>query len=205
MKKFAKLFLLATVWLSFLWLSFAQNWENPIYNADVIASSECQCSTQPISLFAVYCLVWILILSIFIMPSQWIFKKTWQKPWKSLVPIWNLYSLFGIATSRFWQLISLLVILLLFWIFIYGKFIYPTSSYSSCCDWERIIWMDFWIFALFLCIFIVHFYCLARKFGLKVFYSICLALFFPIWVRILSFGNYKYIGNKENENNLESK
>ena len=205
MKKLARLFLLAAVWLSILWLSYAQDWNDSIYNTNVIASSKCQCATQPISPFAVYCLIWILILSIFIMPSRWIFKKAWQKPWKSWVLIWNFYSLFGVATSKFWQSLSFLVIILLFWIFIYGKFIYPSSSYSHCCNWDRIIQMNLWIFALFLCIFIIQFYCLARKFGLKLFYSICLALFFPIWVRILSFGNYEYIGNKENTKNLELK
>ncbi len=205
MKKLTKLFLLSVMWLSFLWLSYAQDWIAPDYNMDVIPSTGCQCSLPPISLFAMGCLIRILILSVLIMPSRWIFKKVWKKPWKSLIPIWNLYSLFGIATSKFWQSLSFLVIILLFWIFIYGKFIYPSSSYSHCCNWDRIIQMNLWIFALFLCIFIIQFYCLARKFGLKLFYSICLALFFPIWVRILSFGNYEYIGNKENTKNLELK
>ena len=204
MKKFAKFLLLAIVWLTFLWLSYAQEWSEP-YIREIVPRKLCPCSLQQIGDFASYSLILILFLSLLIMPSWWIFKKAWLKPRKSLVPIWNIYTLFGITSSKFWQLLYLFIIILFVWIFIYGEFIYPASSYSSCCEWERIIWMNLWIFALFLCIFIVQLYCLARKFGLKVFYSICLALFFPIWVRILSFGSYEYIGNKENENNLESK
>ena len=203
MKKFARFLLFAIVGLSFLWLSFAQEWTEP-YIREIVPRNLCPCSLPPIADFALYSLILILFLSLLITPSWWIFKKAWLKPRKSLVPIWNIYTLFGITSSRFWQLLYLFIIILFVWIFIYGKFVYPTSSYSSCCDWERIISMNLWIFALYLCIFIIHFYCLARKFGLKIFYSICLALFFPIWVRILSFGNYEYIGNKENEKNLES-
>ncbi len=205
MKKLSIFFLFVVVWLSLLWLSYAQDWTALDYNVDVIPSTRCHCGLPPISTVAVYCLIWILILSILIIPSRWIFKKAWKKPWKSLIPIWNLYGLFSITASKFWQLFSLSVVVLLFWIFIYGKFIYPLSSYSHCCDWDRIIRMNLWIFALFLCIFIIQFYCLARKFGLKVFYSACLALFFPIWIRILSFGNYEYIGNEENIKNVGSK
>lgn len=202
MKGFVKL-LLMVIWLLFSWITYGQDWASPTYE-QAILKSECACWLPPIALVAIYCLIWVLLLSILMMPSWWIFKKAWKIPWKSLIPIQNLYILSGVTTSKILQLFSSLMLLALFWIFVYGTFIYPISSYSNCCKWDWIIWMNLWIFALFLCIFIIQFYCLARRFGLKVFYSALLALFFPIWVRILSFGNYKYINNKEDNKNLES-
>ena len=202
MKKISRLFLLLVIWVLYLWVSYAEDWWNADYNPTALDYS-CPCWLPIIAPIALFCLIWITVLAILIMPSRWIFKKAWVKPRKSLIPISNLYTLFGIATSKFLQLFSLLILIFLFWIFIYGTFIYPNTSYSNCCKGEWIIWMNLWIFVLYLCLFLFQLYSLARKFGWKIFTSILFALFFPIWVRILTFGNYEYIWDNKSSEILE--
>ena len=214
MKKLAKFFLFAIVWLSFLWLSYAQDMEN---NAEYY-SPTCLCGYSAIFSQELYFWLFMLvfILSLLIFPLFKIFRKSGQKSFHSLIPFRNLYTLSKITSNKVWRILFVWIyVLLIFYflsLFIFGKPIreYIRQKYErGCCDAKEALNIVFYLIPLLLLIcFFLAFICLSyhlpRKFGRKRFYSILFALFFPVWVRILSFGNYEYIGNKENTKNLES-
>lgn len=223
MKRFAKLFLLTVVWLSFLWLCYAQDWTdlraNP--NSDYFFRW-CQCWWQPVhTLFILTDLIIIsLLISLLLFPLRNTFKKSGQRPRYSVIPFRNIYILIKINSSTktkkmFIFFYALLCCLLTIWI---GKHydINPIQEYlyqifsHGCCEWRIIVnvmfrWLPILLFGCDFLILLLQLYKLARSFGWRKLNSVLFALFFPIWVRILSFGNYEYIGNKENENNLKSK
>jgi hypothetical protein len=210
MRKISKFLLFAIVLLSFLWLTNAQNWGyNVEYNQNVIWKWAALCQCDPPLEVAFYrfflIILWLILLSL----SLWTiflgrkFKKVYKNTRLFYVPILNLYPLFKIILGKFWFYLIALVTWFL-WYFVYINRDWCCHHLNS--DTTRIV--IFYtilitrILSILLLIWIL--YRLARNFGWKRINSILFALFFPIWVRILSFGNYEYIKSKENNKNLES-
>lgn len=209
MKKLAKFFLLAVVWLSFLWLSYAQDWTDRRSNPNADNFRWCQCLYSPeVYFLAISCIYKILLVSFLIFPLRNVFKKAWQKPRHSIIPLLNLYTLFDISKRKMFKKIFVWICFVILFFVIFGdkiQYYYFVRSNGCCTD---LIWIDILLrtsLSIFILLLSLQLYHLARDFGWKKFKSILFVLFFPIWVRILSFGNYEYVWNKKDDNNLESK
>lgn len=167
-----------------------------------------------ISIFLI-CLLLLMSLSVF--PLYRVFEKLWQKWWKSLVPVKNLYYLVDLLKIRkisaiWWFLVILLV-------FIISLYVYLLPPCMSICNikWcsrgdDVICWFDNLCFMLSLIpviiVFFIYdyfalvsFYRLFRKFGWNKWCSVLWTIFFPIWASILWFWNFKpqweKLGNKK--------
>ena len=205
--------LLAILWLCFIWVTYAQDWDssdtwaNP--DSTTIYNHSCQCLYQPeVFNLAHSGIIIMLMMSILLFPLRKAFKKVWQKPRYSIIPLRNVYILFKINGHKILRKIFVWIcILMLFFVIFWDSIQYYFYEWSNGCCTHLTginILLRVSFFASVLLLFF-QLYCLARKFGLKKINSILFSLFFPVWVRILSFGNYEYIWNKENDNNLESK
>jgi hypothetical protein len=215
MKKIARFLLLMVMWLVFHWISYGQDWSDPAYIDSF--SDMCQCLYQTHS--TKWYLIFVIIISLLIFPSRKIFEKSGKKQWHSIIPFYNIHALFKINSSKRLKIISSSIYISLFFLVLLWferrfhtnpiqEYIMETFSHG-CCEWRIILDTIFRrlplvLFVCFFLILLLHLYKLARNFGWKRINSILFALFFPIWVRILSFGNYEYIGNKESTKNLES-
>jgi hypothetical protein len=210
MKKLTKLFLLAVVWLSLLWLSYAQNWWfSAEYNPSVIWANKCQCDGPFEAIFSEFFLIilWLVLIPL----SLWtIFlgkklKKVYKRTRLFYVPILNLYPLFKIVIWKFWFYFMALVIWFL-WYFVYMNRDW-CCHYHLSSDAARIVIfysvLIMWILSIWLLIGLL--YRLARKFGWDKFCSIMFVILSPFCIRFLSFGDYEYIWDKEDTNDLESK
>ena len=148
---------------------------------------------------ALFVLVWFIISSIFLC---FVFKKMWEKRWKAMIPIYNIYILFKnllIKKKYFWILLIGSFILLLLSVFVW---IYSTTLGCHNClgpttyrfSIFKIVYKIFYHIAwlmLIILILLPHYH-LFRKFGWKKLTSILWTIFLPIWVCILWFGNYQY-------------
>lgn len=110
-----------------------------------------------------------------------IFWRAWESKWKSLIPLYNLYIVFKISwlKKRFWWII---IVALLFWTLdsIFPSFGMQGISPEFSAAITTILW-----------------YCFPRKFGRWKDASILYSLFFPIWVLVLWFWNYKFLWKSE--------
>jgi len=146
-----------------------------------------------------------------------IFKKMREKWWRESIPFYNIYTLFKFVwvKSVYLGLIWIsILIMIIFW------FINSVNC-SNCSvpinedwsinwemyyhfSWTKIIGVIFgclvWLYFSLL-MFIVY-YRLFKKFGWEKWTSTLWAIFFPIWVCILWFGDYHYQW-KESENSSE--
>lgn len=225
MKKISKLFLLLVIWVLYLWVSFADLRYHPseisvniptvepwiAIGSDI--SNVCDCAYSPEVLYFAtkcinICIITILIASLLIFPLRKVFQKAWQKWRYSLIPWRNLYVLFKISSHVIFRIIFLWICFLILFFFLFWDNIQWSAFERSggCCAHLPGINALLWISLIsFILILLFQVYSLARKFGWKIFTSILFALFFPIWVRILAFGNYEYIWDNKSSKILESK
>lgn len=148
MKKIARFFLLTVVWLSFLWLSYAQDWGG---QPDMVWSNKCMCSTPLWELFSAFFLIIIwLFLVILSLCSITLYKKHKDKlknPIILCIPILNLYQLFKITIWR----IRFYCLIIFVWFF--GYLIY--SNRDWCCHFpHRLTYPVIVIWFLSICILI---------------------------------------------------
>ena len=151
MKKVAKLFTLALIPFCLLWITYAQNWDDPSYDS-VIWDSKCMCGTPFRELFSTLflILIWlsIVILSLCSIPLYKKYKDTLKHPIIFRIPILNLYPLFKITigTAPFYCLI------LFIWFF--GYLIY--SNRNWCCNFPaELVYPVIVVWLLSICILLV--------------------------------------------------
>lgn len=105
--------------------------------------------------------------------AMWkIFEKAGEAGWKSLIPIYNLYTLLKLIRFNWWLLLGLLI------------FIIPIIG-----------WVIGAIYMFVLQVIIC--YRLSRSFGKELGYTIGLLLLAPIFYLILGFGSAKYKALKD--------
>ena len=116
MKKLARLFLLAVVWLSFLWLTYAQYLDESPYV--IIWEQKCQGDSIWAALshgFLILILLMIILLSIWAILLWNKLRKTSKWNWLFFVPFLNLYPLCKITIGR----IRFYWLVLFTWFFVY--------------------------------------------------------------------------------------
>ena len=130
-------------------------------------------------IYAICAIIWLIIWVI----ALWIiFNKAWEKGWKAIIPIYNIYIWFKIVGMKnwFWYMLLIAFVWGLAAGFLpkYEEFISPITS--------------------IICgiIGIVSTFKLPRKFGWGVFTSILFVLFTLICMLVLAFGSSKYEGEK---------
>ena len=138
---------------------------------------------------------WINAISIImILIAEWkLFKKFWEKSWKSLVPYYNSYILYKYTWNKnvFWvylvsstllditQLISDLISQSQpesMWLTLLVLIALPVSIVSAVCS-------------------ILYTFRLAEAFGKRKAFSVGLLLAYSVFISILGFGKSKYIGS----------
>ena len=120
------------------------------------------------TMFIVLAIFYILLII-----AQWkIFTKAGEKGWKSLIPIYNLVTLYKIIGLSPWLIL------------IYLTAIIPIVGYIA-------------IFVLM----IVTYNKLAKAFGEGTAFTVGLILLNPIFELILAFGSAQYVGVPESSNN----
>ena len=212
--------LLIIIQFLFLWISYALRYYHSETSVNIAIGTEpwpwilmCDCAYSPeILYFATkcinICIVAILIVSLLILPLWKVFQKAWQKRRYSLIPWRNLYILFKISSHTIFRIIFLWICFLILFFFLFWDNIQWSAFERSggCCTHltgiNVLLWISLFAFILIL---LFQLYSLARKFGWKIFPSILFALFFPVWVRILAFGNYEYIWDNKSTKISESK
>ena len=151
MKKLARLFLLAAVWLSILWLSYAQNWNDPNPEYLISGADRCMCGTPFWELFSMFFLIIIwLFLVVISLCSITLYKKykdRLKNPIILCIPILNLYQLFKISIWKFRFYCTIIFV----WFF--GYLIY--SNRDWCCHFPyRFTYPVIVIWFLSICILI---------------------------------------------------
>jgi hypothetical protein len=133
-------------------------------------------------LWAVYLIIALICLLIFIIAGWVAFNKAWEKGWKILIPIYNVYIMYKIAWYKnlFWWTI---IISLVFWI---------AAWFAG--EYEMYVQLASYVIVWLIGIFVN--YKFARSYGWGVFTSILYVLFTPICLLFLAFWGCKYIGNK---------
>ena len=135
-------------------------------------------------------IVWIIvaiICCVLVIIAMWrIFTKAWEKWWKSLIPIYNLYIMYKIVGMKNWFWYAILVS---FCLGLIAGFLWEESSAAGILEMVASAFSGI--------VSIVAAFKLPRKFGWGVFASILYVLFTPICILILGFGNYKYEGESE--------
>ena len=181
MKKFAKLFLFAIVWLSLLWLSYAQDLWNPSSEHIVLWKQKLGCENmlQNIdTMFLVRILIVLLVLSIC---GILFHKKLNDANCNSKllnIPVLNIYSLFKITIGKVRFYILMFNILFLAYIYLSNGWCFVNGN--SFVDYIPVVWLVLWpVSLLILC---WSFYALTRKSGWDIFISIIFAIFLPTWV-----------------------
>lgn len=134
--------------------------------------------------FWFYYLIWWIPKTI----ALWkVFKSAGESGWKAIVPFYDGYVMFKIAWIKnwFWYMIIVCILALLFWLILPYRWdvleilIYVVAIFSE-------------IFLLIV-LMVMHFM-FARKYWWEVFASILFAIFYPVGILVLGFGNYKYQG-----------
>ena len=111
------------------------------------------------------------------------FNRAWESGWKAIIPIYNTYIMYKLASMKSWFWYSLLIAIVL-------------GVVASCLqDYKEIIIDVSW--AICGIISVIASFKFARKYGWGVFASILFVLFNPICILILGFGNYPYEGKSE--------
>ncbi len=115
------------------------------------------------SFFTTYMLL-ILALSIFMVVCEWrIYEKAGEKGWKSLIPLYNTYTLYKIVWGNGWYMLLTLLIFIPFIGWLIGIFIIVKFSLD-----------------------------MAKKFGKSKAFGVGLALLPHIFYAILAFGKAAY-------------
>ena len=135
---------------------------------------------------------------ILIVVAEWkLFKKFGEKPWKSLIPIYNVYLLY----KHTWKKSA-------FWYYILSYFAFniciSTSEYLAQYypgnDWETIIILIAVPFGIVLAVCnILSAFRIAESFGKGKGFCVGLLLLYAVFVSILGFGKSKYIANNSED------
>lgn len=137
----------------------------------------------------IVCIAWIILCHI----SLWrIFWRAWEKKWKSLIPLFNLYIVFKIAGIKNWFRYMILVVVIAAIV----DAIFPTFN-GILDDFSTGFTSTVTLIAWFL---------LTKKFGRNNNASILYTIFSMIWILVLWLGNYKYqwADKKEAETIIEA-
>lgn len=187
MKKFTKLSLLAIVWLSCLWLSYAQNWSDPnpeylVSEANISEANRCMCGTPMIEVIDLAFLIFIwLILLILTISIKYLWQKFKSVKWNTKlfnIPILNIYQLFNNTIWKAWLYIFIFCILFLF----YGIYI----NRDGCCHYSTL--MKYCIvtaWTIWLLILSWLSYKFARNLWRNIAVSILFAIALPFWLPLL--------------------
>lgn len=182
MKNFARFFLLAVIWLSFLWLSFAQNWSDPNPEYLISGAEKCMCGTPMIEIIDWVFLIFIwLILLILTISIKYLWQKFKSVKWNTKlfnIPLLNIYQLFNNTIWKVWFYIFMSCILFLF----YGIYI----NRDGCCNYSS--FMKYCIvsaWTLWLLILSLLLYKLIRNIWWNIALSILFAILLPFWLPFL--------------------
>ena len=137
----------------------------------------------------IVCIAWIILCHI----SLWrIFGRAWEKKWKSLIPLFNLYIVFKIAGIKNWFRYMILVIIAAA---IIGA-IFPVVNDA----------LDDFSTGFTSTVTLIVWFLLTKKFGRNNNASILYTIFSMIWILVLWLGNYKYqwADKKETETVIEA-
>ena len=151
MKKFARFFLLAVVWLSFLWLCYAQDWDEPSYDY-IIWANKCMCGTPLWELFSAFFLIiiwlFLVVISLCSITLYKRYKDRLKNPIILCIPILNLYQLFKISIWKF----RFYCIIMFIWCF--GYLIYRNRDW--CCNFSvELVYPVIIVWLLSICILLV--------------------------------------------------
>jgi len=130
-------------------------------------------------IYLVCALIWLILWVV----ALWIiFNKAWDKGWKAIIPVYNIYTWFKIVGMKSW-----------FWWMLLIAFIFGLAA-GFLPNYEQILTS----IASLVCgiIGIVATFKLPRKFGWGVFTSILFVLFTLICMLVLAFGSSKFEGKK---------
>ena len=133
-------------------------------------------------IYIVVAIIWVVLAII----ALWkIFVRAWEKGWKAIIPIYNVYIMYKIVGMKNWFWYSILVPVVLW--------IVAALLEKSSPDATPILSAIWSVFSGI--VGIVASFKLPRKFGWGVGTSVLYVLFTAICLLILGFGNYEY--NKE--------
>ena len=126
----------------------------------------------------------IIAIAIYVLEviALWkIFVKAGEEGWKAIIPFYNIYILFKISwdVKFFWFYLGAQVVNIIFT----GNDNEFLSGLSALC------WLGAYV------LLVIMFFFLSKSFGQGVGFTIGLALLQTIFVMILGFGSYQYIGN----------
>ena len=154
-------------------------------------------------------IMFFILILLLLTLSAWflykVFEKLWEKWWKSLIPIKNLYCLADLTRTKkinfiWWFLAIWWGILIMFLVWIYW------SNNPFKFSWSDIILVFAYlpmiiVFFIYDYFTVISFYRLFRKFGWNKWCSVLWTIFLPIWACILWFWNFKpqweKLGNKK--------
>ena len=137
--------------------------------------------------FGIAGIVVAIVWCILVIVAMWrIFTKAWEKWWKSLIPIYNLYIMYKIVGMKNWFWYTLIVA---FVCGLIAGFLWEESAAAGYVTMAGSLFSGI--------VAIVATFKLPRKFGWGVFTSILYVLFTGICILILGFGNFKYQGKEE--------
>lgn len=137
----------------------------------------------------IVCIAWIILCHI----SLWrIFGRAWEKKWKSLIPLFNLYIVFKIAGIKNWFRYMILVVIAAA---IIGA-IFPVVNDA----------LDDFSTGFTSTVTLIVWFLLTKKFGRNNNASILYTIFSMIWILVLWLGNYKFqwADKKETETVIEA-
>ena len=153
MKKLIRLFLLAILWLCFLWVTFAQNWTSD-YGYDPYVAKPQIC--QGDSFWAAFSRFFLILILFIIIPLSIRTTSLWKKlrntpKWTRLfyIPILNLYPLCKITLGRIWFYCLVLFV----WFFVY--LIYKNRNWCYSHYLQKLLIPIFIVWILSICVLLV--------------------------------------------------
>lgn len=133
----------------------------------------------------------VLVLAILGIIALWrAFTRAWEGWWKAIIPIYNTYIQFKLADMKNW-----------FWYMILIAFAFGVVA-ACIPSYEELISNIAYVVARI--IGAVASFKFARKYGWWVFAAVLFALFYPICILVLGFGNYPYEWKKSEETIVEA-
>ena len=117
--------------------------------------------------FAIFCIVAVVIPILTIIANWVIFNKAGEKGWKSIIPIYNVITLFKVAGISPWWVLGYLAVFI------------PFIGHLACLGITIYLYIS-----------------LAKAFGKSTGFTVGLILLNTIFMMILAFGNSEYQLNK---------
>lgn len=136
------------------------------------------------------------VLAVFFIIASWkVFKKMGEKPWKSIIPIYNIYLLYKNTwnTSKFWIYISTMTIFDIS--FSASDIIAKKNPEHMLVDILLLVAIPFGIIAIIYKILSVL--RIAESFGKGKVFGVLMIFFYDIFMLVLGFGKASYLGNSE--------